>query len=187
MSRSLLRATISPLRPARERIAWCMVGTAVIQVGFTASSQPKYFSPLNPGVQHTCAPARSEASVAAMRPWMWKSGMMLRQTSPGASDNVRAMFPDEAITFRCSSGTILGRAVVPEVCRTSAMSPASPRPGLSAVPRIAPSGSSVNAPAPCARSGRSSTTARPSFSATSREGEAMPCSTTSAFARRSVR
>ena len=81
MKRSLARAALSALRAARARIAWCMVGTAVYQVGFTSSSHWKNFSALKPGVQTTDAPAESEESTAAIRPWMWNSGMMLRQRS----------------------------------------------------------------------------------------------------------
>ena len=38
------------------------------------------------------------------------------------------MLPDETLTLRCDSGTIFGRDVVPEVCRTSAMSSGSAKP-----------------------------------------------------------
>ena len=51
MKRSLVRARISGLRSARGRIAWCMVGTAVYQVGLASSSQWKKRSALKPGVQ----------------------------------------------------------------------------------------------------------------------------------------
>ena len=47
-----------------------MVGTAVYQVGFASSIQPKNFSALKPGVQNTRPPADSGASVPAIRPWM---------------------------------------------------------------------------------------------------------------------
>src|SRR5690606_22370767 len=79
MKRSLARATESALRSARARIAWCMVGTAVYQVGWAASSQAKTFSALKPGVANTLAPADRLDATAAIRPWMWNRGMMLRQ------------------------------------------------------------------------------------------------------------
>ena len=53
MKRSGLAAMISLLRAARPRIAWCIVGTAVYQVGRTSLIQPKNFRALKPGVQHT--------------------------------------------------------------------------------------------------------------------------------------
>src|SRR5262249_21372900 len=115
MRRSLARAAISLLRSARARIAWCIVGTAVYQVGLISSSQPKNFSALNPGVHTTDAPALSDANVAAIRPWMWKSGMMLRQMSSCVSAIVWRMWRAEAQTLAWLNGTIFGRDVVPEV------------------------------------------------------------------------
>src|SRR5205814_6210705 len=99
-----------------------MVGTAVYQVGRTSWSQWKKRNALNPAEHDTCAPALSEASTAAIKPWMWNSGMMLRHTSSGVSCNEVAMFRAEAVTLRCSSGTSLGREVDPDVCSTSATS-----------------------------------------------------------------
>ena len=59
-----------------------MVGTAVYQVGCASSSQPKNRSALKPGVQTTEAPAAERAPAPPpIRPWMWNSGMMLRQRS----------------------------------------------------------------------------------------------------------
>jgi hypothetical protein len=53
--RNLRRAfsMISVLRPARDRIAWCMVGTAVYQVGSASRSQPKNRSASKPGAHQT--------------------------------------------------------------------------------------------------------------------------------------
>ena len=99
-----------------------MVGTAVYQVGCNSSSQPKNFSALNPGVQNTLPPAAIEESTAAIRPWIWNSGMMLRQRSAGVSARVRPICVAEASTFRWDSGTSFGREVVPEVCSSSATS-----------------------------------------------------------------
>src|SRR5215212_6970443 len=75
MNRSGLRAMLSALRSARVRITWCIVGTAVYQVGWASSSWAKKRRALKPGVQKTEAPVDSEESVAAIRPWMWNSGM----------------------------------------------------------------------------------------------------------------
>ena len=55
--------------------------------------------------------------------------MTLRQVSPGVSDSVAAMFWAEAATLTWLSGTIFGRAVVPDVCSTSAISSGSAEPG----------------------------------------------------------
>ena len=68
MKRSFAAATISGLRAARDRIAWCMVGTAVYQVGRASPSHWKKRSALKPGVQTTLPPAASEDSTAAISP-----------------------------------------------------------------------------------------------------------------------
>ena len=49
--------TICLFLPALDRIAWCMVGTAVYQLGCVSSNQAKNFNALNPGVQKILAPA----------------------------------------------------------------------------------------------------------------------------------
>src|SRR6266852_2119025 len=122
ISRNRALRSSSACREARERIAWCMVGTAVYQVGRTSSSQWKKRRALNGGEHHTWAPAESEDSTAAIRPWMWNSGMMFRQTSSEVSCSAVRMFRADAITLRCKSGTIFGREVDPEVCSTRATS-----------------------------------------------------------------
>ena len=133
MKRSGCRAMISRLWAARARIAWCMVGTAVYQVGLASSIQPKNLSALKPGVQNTLPPAQSEDSTEPMRPWMWNNGMTLRQRSAGVRLRMSRMWPAEAQTLRCDSGTILGREVVPEVCSTSATSSGPANPPAAAV------------------------------------------------------
>ena len=120
ISRSRARATASALRGARARIAWCMVGTAVYQVGSAASSQPKKRSASKPGLHQTEPPAARLDATAATRPWMWKSGITFRQRSSGVSASAAPMCRAEAAMFACVSGTIFGREVVPEVCRISA-------------------------------------------------------------------
>src|ERR1700741_802146 len=72
-------------RAAMPRIAWCMVGTAVYQDGVASSYQPKNLKALKPGVQTTEPPADRVDKTAAINPWIWKSGMMLRQVSSGVS------------------------------------------------------------------------------------------------------
>src|SRR5205823_4687810 len=120
--RSGFRAMLSWLRLARARIAWCIVGTAVYQVGWAASSQAKKRKALKPGVQNTDAPAASDESVAAISPWMWNSGMMFMQRSAGVSASVWLMWRAEAVRLLWLSGTCFGREVVPEVWSTSAIS-----------------------------------------------------------------
>src|SRR5436305_4774285 len=105
-----------------------MVGTAVYQVGLASSIQPKNFSASNPDVQKTRLPADSGASVAAIRPWMWNSGMMVRPQSFAVKASVAAMLPAETLMLRWDNGTIFGRDVVPEVCRISAISSGSAKP-----------------------------------------------------------
>ena len=68
MKRSGCRAIVSALPLARETIAWCIVGTAVYQVGLASSIHVKNFSALKPGVQNTAEPADSGASTPAMSP-----------------------------------------------------------------------------------------------------------------------
>jgi len=70
MKRSGWRAITSRCFDARAMIAWCMVGTAVYQVGAASSIQAKNFSALKPGVQNTRAPAASGESTPAISPWM---------------------------------------------------------------------------------------------------------------------
>ena len=68
MKRRLAAASASGLRAARARIAWCMVGTAVYQVGLLSPSHWKKRSALKPGVQKTLPPAESDDSTAAISP-----------------------------------------------------------------------------------------------------------------------
>src|SRR5262249_20181891 len=122
MKRSGFALIVSVFLLARETIAWCIVGTAVYQVGCVSPIQPKNFNALNPGVQQTSPPADSGARMPAIRPWMWNSGMMFRPRSFAVNDVVWRMLRADAVTLRWDSGTIFGRDVVPEVCSTKAMS-----------------------------------------------------------------
>ena len=157
------------------------------QVGAIPSSQAKKRSALKPGVQITVPPASSEASTAAISPWMWKSGMMLRQRSPGVSASQAEMLRAEAQRLAPVSGTILGLDVVPEVWSTSAASvpfSASPSaPGAAAVCGA----SRLKQPAPAAGSGVRATIGTPVRSAASTAGLSAPASRISALARRSSR
>ena len=63
-------------------------------------SRRRNCSALKPGVQNTLPPAASDDSTAAISPWMWNSGMMLRQRSPAVSGSVCAMLPAEAQRLR---------------------------------------------------------------------------------------
>jgi len=96
-----------------------MVGTAVYQVGRASFIQPENFSASNPGAHQIDASAASDAVTAAICPWIWNSGITFRQQSAGASGT--PMFCAEAAWFDCSSGTIFGRDVVPDVCRFRAV------------------------------------------------------------------
>ncbi len=68
MKRSGRRAMISLCRPARVRIVWCMVGTAVYQVGFASSISAKNLSALKPPVQKIEPPRESGAERPAISP-----------------------------------------------------------------------------------------------------------------------
>src|SRR5690606_40591236 len=105
MKRNGLAAITALLFAARARIAWCIVGTAVYQVGCACSIHAKNFSALNPGVQHTWPPAESGASTPAISPWMWNSGMTFSPRSPEDSDRNSRMLRADAQTLRCASGT----------------------------------------------------------------------------------
>ena len=172
---------------ARARIVWCIVGTAVYQVGFASSIQPKNFSALKPGVQNTCEPADSGASTPAIRPWMWKSGMMFRPQSVGTNFSVARMCCAEAARLRCDSGTIFGREVVPEVCSTIDTSSGSAVPDAAAEAAPASRGSSVNVPAPAWASATRSISRTPCLRAASTAGDVLSRATISAAAFRSDR
>src|SRR5476651_1890327 len=110
-----------------------MVGTAVTQVALDSSSQEKNFSALNPGVAKMLAPAASELETAPISPWIWNSGMMLRQRSAGFSASVVPIWRAEAARLAWVRPTSFGREVVPDVWSRSAMSldwagPATDRP-----------------------------------------------------------
>src|SRR5262245_22806964 len=91
MKRSFAAANASGLREMRARIAWCIVGTAVYQVGRDSPSHWAKRSALKPGVQNTLPPAASDDRTAATSPWMWNNGMMLRQRSFVVSARVAPM------------------------------------------------------------------------------------------------
>src|SRR6056297_4087787 len=116
-----------------------MVGTAVYHVGRASFMLLKKFSALNPVEHQIDAPADSEAATAASSPWMWNNGITFMQRSSDTSVSESAICCAEAVTLDCSNGTILGRDVVPEVCRISATSsgPGSP----SSAGAVSPSGS----------------------------------------------
>ncbi len=187
-------------RVDRARTAWWMVGTAVYQVGSKASSHPKNDGATKPGVATMLPPEAIVARTAATRPWMWNRGMTLRQRSASVSSRAAAIVRAEATSRPCVSGTIFGRAVVPDVCRTRAMSSALGPSILSVGSAPAATSSMVGErsdPGPRGRrrivpagasSWVSSKTGIPSASATSAAGVSSATSTTTALiAWRSVR
>src|SRR5690242_1085015 len=116
-----------------------MVGTAVYQLGLASESHWKKRSALKPGVQKTLAPAASEDSTAPISPWIWNSGMMLRQRSAGVRPSVAPICAADAARLAWLSGTSFGREVVPEVCKRSATSPSAARPDATGGPTGSPS------------------------------------------------
>ena len=89
--RSLLPATADGLRRARCRMAWCIVGTALYQVGRSSSTHLKNRIAWKPGLDATAAPAFRDESSPPIKPWIWNSGMMLRHLSSGTSLRAVAM------------------------------------------------------------------------------------------------
>ena len=111
--------------------------------------------------------------------------MTLRQRSDGNSPSELHTLRADAQRFACVSGTILGREVVPEVCRTSTTSPGLA--GRGSRVAILPRDSSVKQPAPESAVGLSSITVTPSDLATSIAGDFVPQRTINALAARSER
>ena len=66
----------------------------------------------------------------AIKPCMWNKGMTFKPLSLAVKAVLRAICCADAHTLRCVSGTILGREVVPEVCKTKATSSACAMPGI---------------------------------------------------------
>ena len=66
--RRLVSARMSEFRLARVRISWCIVGTAVYQVGLASRSQPNTCSALNPGEHQVQPPAPTLARMPAITP-----------------------------------------------------------------------------------------------------------------------
>jgi hypothetical protein len=162
-----------------------MVGTAVYQVGFASSSQRKNRSASKPGVQKTDAPAAREVRTAAINPWIWNSGMMLRQRSSGTRPSVSPIWRADASRFLWLRGTSFGRDVVPEVWRRRAMSSGSAKPVATEGPSAFASMVKDPAGAPSGTPRRR--IAMPSFSATTTEGPVSSRPTRIALAPISVR
>ena len=115
---------------------------------------------------------------------MWKSGITFRQVSDGVKAKEFAMWRALATIFAFVSGTIFGRAVVPDVCSTNAGSsgPAA-RTGLRSPVSAAPS--SRNKPAASPSAVTRFRTGMPSFAAVSAAAEGPPCVKTIAAGFRS--
>ena len=113
--------------------------------------------------------------------------MMFMQRSPGASASDSAIWRAEAARLAVDSGTILGRAVVPDVCSTSAISSSTDVPGMAASAGFNADTSSVKLPAGPSEVGTSSMIGTPTFSAMPRTGLSMPCCTITALGFRSSR
>ena len=64
MKRSRPASIAALLRGASSRIVWCIVGTAVYQVGRTSLNQAKKRNALKPGEQETAPPAARLLRVA---------------------------------------------------------------------------------------------------------------------------
>ena len=69
--RNGLSRITSALPAARERMVWCIVGTAVYQLGLHSFIQPKNLSALNPGVTKTWLPTAMGAAVCMVIHGVW--------------------------------------------------------------------------------------------------------------------
>ena len=68
MKRNDILVTISGFRKALDRIAWCIVGTAVYQLGEASSNQLNTLKALKEGQQNTEPPVVTEDNTAAINP-----------------------------------------------------------------------------------------------------------------------
>ena len=85
------------------------------QVGFASSRLEKKERALKPDEHQIEAPAVKDAETAAMRPWIWKSGITFIHLSEKDNDKDCAIFEADAAILDCNNGTIFGLDVVPEV------------------------------------------------------------------------
>ena len=92
-----------------------MAGTAVNQLGRVASNHAKKASALNFGGHTVDPPAESGQIRPFKSPWLWNSGMTLRQRSAGFRSSQLHIALEEAMTMEWRTGTTLGRPVVPAV------------------------------------------------------------------------
>src|SRR5437660_8287425 len=122
MNRSRARDAASGSAAAAARTAWWIVGTAVYQVAAKSCSHPRKRRPSKPEVQITLPLTVTLAARAATSPWMWNSGITLRQRSAADKLSVAATLLADAHRLAWVSGTCFGRDVVPLVCRTRATS-----------------------------------------------------------------
>ena len=142
MKRSFAAATASGLRAARARIAWCMVGTAVYQVGFASPSQRKEAQRIEAGRAERAAAGRERGEHGRDQPVDMEQRHDVEAAVVRRQRQRRADMAGGGARLAWLSGTSFGREVVPEVWRRSATSPSSARPGRAASPPAAPS--SVN-------------------------------------------
>tara|TARA_B100001121_G_C18562192_1_gene560857 strand:- start:66 stop:308 length:243 start_codon:yes stop_codon:yes gene_type:complete len=68
IKRNDILAVISALRMALDSIAWCIVGTAVYQLGAASSNQLNTLKALKEGQQNTEPPAATDDNTAAINP-----------------------------------------------------------------------------------------------------------------------
>ena len=81
-----------------------MVGTAVYQVGWKASSHSKKRKALKSPGQAMAPPAERGASSPAMSPWIWKRGITSRQRSSEVRARDSAMLAAETERLACVRG-----------------------------------------------------------------------------------
>ena len=101
---------------------WWMVGTAVYQFALWVVNCFQKLPALNAPGTTTEPPEASGARKPASKPWTWNSGMTSIVRSALESWYVSWTFFMVLVRLRCVKGTALGLPVVPEVCRTRAVS-----------------------------------------------------------------
>ncbi len=140
-----------------------------------------------PGVHATEPPARSEASSAATSPWMWNSGITLRQRSDSRSSARRRRRPPRRRGCGGSAGRASAATSFPRCGASSATSSGAGAGRRRRRRRASGPGEGERSRSAGGRSGASSTTSMPRLAATSRTGLEVSRPTTTRRAPRSPR
>ena len=116
---SLSSLAISEFLRALNKIVWCIVGTPEYQFIFSDFARSRNLIALNPSDAQTEAPALIDEAKIAIRPWIWKSGIIFRQWSLSERFKLLEIYSAEEKIFLFVKGTIFGLDVVPDVWSTN--------------------------------------------------------------------